>query len=140
MREKFKYFRAELHLSQDALGRLVGRSTVRIRQYEGEPAVPAEVVQKMKALAMERNRPDLAGELWDEKWPDKQAGETRVPQVPKKLHLQERDFGAELHSLLDDILQGPIQNIEATESALRLFANPARQQPVPVNRPRRRRG
>jgi len=68
-------------------------------------------------------------------------GETLISQAKRKLHPQERDFGAELHSLLDDILQSSnVQAIEAAESALRLFANLARQQPVPVNRPRRRSG
>jgi len=139
MREKFKFFRSELHLSQEDLADKVGRSTIRIRQYEDEPTVPAEVIQKMKALAMERNRPDLA-ELWDGKLPVKQAGETSVAQIRQKLHLQERDFGAELHSLLDEILQGPTEAVEATETALRLFVKSARRRSDLSDGSRRRRG
>jgi len=138
MENPVKKLREALQLSQEALAPLLGVSYQSIRNYERN--IPKAIIQKLITLAVQGGFPDIAMELSDGKWPNKQAGETRVPQVPKKLHLQERDFGAELHSLLDDILQGPIQNIEATESALRLFANPARQQPVPVNRPRRRRG
>lgn len=138
MENPVKKLREALQLSQEALAPRLGVSYQSIRNYERN--IPKAIIQKLITLAVEGGLPEIAMELSDGKWPVKRPGEARVSQAPKKFHLQERDFGAELHSLLDGILQGPVPNIEATESALRLFANPARQQPVPVNRPRRRRG
>lgn len=140
MSNPVKKLREVLGLSQVAFGELIARCYQSVRNYEGGIRPSTEVIQKLKTIAVECGYPEIAKELSDEEWAVKQDGTIRISQVPKNLHPEERGFGAELHSLLDDILQSPnIQIIEATQSALRVFAKSVRQPPVPVDRPRRRR-
>jgi len=133
-----KQLRESLGLSQVAFGELIARCYQSVRNYEGGIRPSAEVIQKLKAIAVESGYPEIARELSDQEWPVKQSG---ISQVPKQLHPEEREFGAELHSLLDDILQGPnIEAIEAIESTLRVLAKSARGDSGLTNRPDRRRG
>lgn len=99
----------------------------------------------LKALAVERKRPDLAMELSSAEWQVQRVsapGETFISQAKQeKVPPGVRDLGSELHSLLDDILKSPnTEAVEATESTLRFFASCARRYPGSGDLPLRRRG
>jgi transcriptional regulator with XRE-family HTH domain len=144
MSNPVKKLRESLGLNQVAFGELIGRSFQSVRNYEAGLPLSAEIIEKLKTVAVKRGRPDLAMELSSTEWQVKRVlepGETLISQGKKTLPPGVRDFGTELHSVLDDILQsGNPVAIEATESTLRLFASCARRHGISADLPRRRRG
>jgi DNA-binding XRE family transcriptional regulator len=126
MREKLEHFRSELRLSQERLAGLIGLSGASIRRFEDGANVSPEILEKLKALALERKRPDLAIALSSDEWPVQQildADETPIFQGKKKMPKGARDLGSELHSLLDDILQSPnAEAVDLAETTLRFCA------------------
>lgn len=111
-RNLIRELRDRLGMSQVEFGLAIGRSFQSVRAYEKHPAdIPADVIDRIRALASDHGHPDLARQLAGD---DRQPVETARPTGHRH---------QEWHDLLDEILDsGDPDAAPAVRSNLITFA------------------
>jgi len=93
-----RQIREAARMSQTDFARAIGRSLQMVRLYEHGQDTPAEVREKLRSIATQAGRDDLAAALTTE---DFIPGETRTPPTkPAKPNARREQY----HALLDEIL------------------------------------
>lgn len=115
-----KQLREALGLNQVDFGRAVGRSYASVKGYEAGRPAPPDVLEKMRAMALERGRDDIARELEPPGAGDYAGPGVRVRQstlVPSRANR------AHWHQLLDEVLDSEnSEAVRAVQSSLTAFS------------------
>ena len=123
--------RESLHWNQARLAQAIGRSWQSVQNYEAGKRVPRDVIEKLKAIAMQHGLADIAMELSSDEWQVRRVfhpGETLISETRRQLESERESC----HKTLDEILDsGDSEAITAVRSHIVLLGKYVR-----LSRPR----
>ena len=112
-------------MTQEELGRFVGKGTARVRQYEDGADPPPDVIERLKSLAVKHDKSDLALALTSDEWKVRhviEPGETLISQRPPSYPRAYNPRNQAWHDMLESILEsGDEKAIKAVEPNLVIF-------------------